>query len=210
MARLIAARRTAVVPRNGAFARMGIEDLAAPVLRACLADAGIAPAASIIDVGGGASTLVDDLLDARFTELSVLDLSGAALATARDRLGERAQQVCWLEADILQARFARHAYDVWHDRATFHFLTEKTQVERYLDTAQNAVSRYLVVGTFSDTGPRKCSGLDIKQYSEADLEAAFEKVFQKIRCVNEDHETPFQTVQNFTFCSFTNLKYDEK
>lgn len=165
--------------------------------------------ARIIDVGGGDSQLAEHLLREGFEQITVLDISKKAIARAKKRLGRQARKVKWVVADINDFQPAE-MFDVWHDRATFHFLTEKTQVERYLDTAKNAVSRYLVVGTFSDTGPRKCSGLDIKQYSEADLEAAFEKGFQKIRCVNEDHETPFQTVQNFTFCSFTNLKYDEK
>lgn len=170
---------------------------------------GLPKTARIIDIGGGDSQLAEHLLREGFEQITVLDISKKAIARAKKRLGRQARKVKWVVADINDFQPAE-AFDVWHDRATFHFLTEKGQVERYLDTAKNAISRYLVVGTFSDTGPRKCSGLDIKQYSEADLEAAFEKGFQKIRCVNEDHETPFQTVQNFTFCSFTNLKYDEK
>jgi cyclopropane fatty-acyl-phospholipid synthase-like methyltransferase len=165
--------------------------------------------AKILDVGGGDSQLAEHLLQEGYENITVLDISRKALSRAKKRLGRQARKVKWVVSDITNFQPAE-AFDVWHDRATFHFLTETGQVERYLETAQKAVSRYLVVGTFSTTGPRKCSGLDIKQYSEADLEAAFEKGFRKIRCVNEDHETPFHTLQNFTFCSFSNLKNDEK
>lgn len=165
--------------------------------------------ARIIDVGGGDSQLAEHLLAEGFENITVLDISRKALARAKKRLGRQARKIRWVVSDIT-AFEPPEGFDVWHDRATFHFLTAKEQVERYLDIAQKAASRYLVVGTFSDTGPRKCSGLEIKQYSETDLAAAFERGFQKLNCVNENHETPFQTVQNFTFCSFSNLKNDEK
>lgn len=171
---------------------------------------GLPKTARIIDIGGGDSQLAEYLLREGFEHITVLDISEKAVDRAKKRLGRLARKVKWVVADIADFRPADGAFDLWHDRATFHFLTEKGQVERYLDTACSAASRFLVVGTFSDTGPRKCSGLDIKQYSEADLAAAFEKGFRKIRCVNEDHETPFLTLQNFTFCSFSNLKYNEK
>lgn len=170
---------------------------------------GLPKSARIIDIGGGDSQLAEHLLREGFEQITVVDISKKAIARAKKRLGRLARKINWVVSDITEFQPAG-AFDVWHDRATFHFLTEKTQVERYLDIARSAVSRFLVVGTFSDSGPRKCSGLDIKQYSEADLEAAFQLGFRKIRCVNEDHETPFHTLQNFTFCSFSNLKYNEK
>ena len=98
-------------------------------------------------------------------------------------------------------------FDVWHDRATFHFLTTPEQVQRYLSTASSAVKGHLAIGTFSDKGPDKCSGLPIKKYSEAQLENVLKKDFDKIRCITEDHITPFGTKQNFLFCSFKRHPY---
>ncbi|WP_018413261.1 class I SAM-dependent methyltransferase [Methyloversatilis thermotolerans] len=165
-------------------------------------DSGIAPAASIIDVGGGASALVDDLLDARFTDVSVLDLSGAALATARDRLGERAQQVCWLEADILQARFERHAYDVWHDRAVFHFLTDAGQRAAYIRQVLHAVKPggRVIVATFAEDGPERCSGLPVMRYSADGLHAEFGAPFELLGHEREAHRTPGGSEQKFVYC----------
>ena len=93
-------------------------------------------------------------------------------------------------------------YDIWHDRATFHFLTTAEQVEKYVKIVEKQVTSFLIIGTFSDQGPKKCSGLDIKQYSGSELENQFSNRFKKIKCITEDHVTPFETKQNFSFCVF--------
>ena len=157
--------------------------------------------AKIIDVGGGDSKFVDYLLQEGFENITVLDISEKALDKTKKRLGKGAEKVKWIISDITQY-VPTEVYDLWHDRAVFHFLTTQEQIQKYLSIAENAVSKYLVVATFSKTGPKKCSGLEIKQYSEVDLERQFNLKFEKIRCKTEDHETPFQTIQNFTFCSF--------
>lgn len=157
--------------------------------------------ARIIDVGGGDSKLAGFLLDEGYEHISVLDISEAALLRAKKRLGERAAMVKWIVADITEF-VPEETYDVWHDRATFHFLTTPEQIEKYLDTARRAVSGYMAIGTFSENGPKKCSGLDIKQYSETALTARLNDGFEKIRCVTEEHVTPFNTTQHFLFCGF--------
>jgi hypothetical protein len=157
--------------------------------------------ASIIDVGGGDSKLVDCLLEEGFDNLSVLDISEAALERAKARLGDKAAKVNWIVSDVTEFRPPVH-YDVWHDRATFHFLTTAAQTGTYLDIANDAVEGYMVIGTFSENGPSKCSGLSVKQYTEEELQAEFARGFKKIRCITEDHVTPFNTTQNFLFCSF--------
>lgn len=162
---------------------------------------GVNKNAAIIDIGGGDSKLVDYLLNEGFEDITVLDISAHALKRAQARLGENAQKVKWIVADITTFVPDRK-YDVWHDRATFHFLTTEEQVATYLSIAQRAVQGYLVIGTFSEEGPEKCSGLHVKQYNEASLQEQLRKGFEKIKCVTEDHKTPFNTIQNFLFCSF--------
>jgi SAM-dependent methyltransferase len=159
--------------------------------------------ARIIDVGGGDSRLVDCLLDDGYTDLTVLDISGTALQKAQQRLGPRAHLVKWIEQDMTQFQPCT-TYDLWHDRAAFHFLTTPPQVSHYISTAHGALSPrgYFVIGTFSANGPEKCSGLPVRQYSERDLTEALTTGFDKIRCVTEDHITPSNTAQNFLFCSF--------
>jgi trans-aconitate methyltransferase len=157
--------------------------------------------AEIIDIGGGDSHLVDCLLAEGYENITVLDISENALNRAKKRLGEQAVKVNWIVSDITAFQPTKR-YDVWHDRATFHFLIEDNQIQYYQNLTANAVKGYLAVGTFSENGPKKCSGLTIKQYDETALAAALSSVFDKIRCVNEDHTTPFGTQQNFTFCSF--------
>lgn len=157
--------------------------------------------ARIIDIGGGDSKLVDYLLREGYEDISVLDISEKALARAQKRLGHLAENITWIAADVTEFQ-PQVSYDLWHDRATFHFLTTQPQINRYLSIASQAVKNYLVVATFSESGPIKCSGLEIKQYSEIQLESEFNKNFEKIICKTEDHLTPFQTKQNFTFCSF--------
>lgn len=162
---------------------------------------GLTKAAKIIDIGGGDSKLVDYLLDEGFENITVLDISAKALDKAKQRLGDKAQKVNWVVSDITEFRPST-TFDIWHDRATFHFLTTAEQVATYMDTARKAVTGYLTIGTFSDNGPKKCSGLDIKQYNEETLTTELQNGFDKLRCVTEDHTTPFNTTQNFLFCSF--------
>jgi 2-polyprenyl-3-methyl-5-hydroxy-6-metoxy-1,4-benzoquinol methylase len=157
--------------------------------------------ARIIDIGGGDSKLVDYLLNEGFEDITVLDISEAALKRAKDRLGDKATKVKWVISDITEFK-PKEVYDIWHDRATFHFLTTPGQIKQYITTAKQAVNGYLAIGTFSENGPKKCSGLDIKQYNEEQLQAELSNGFSKIRCITEDHVTPFNTTQNFLFCSF--------
>jgi len=157
--------------------------------------------ASIIDVGGGDSKLVDYLLDEGYENITVLDISEKALERAKARLGEKAVKVKWVASDVTEFQ-PDTTYDVWHDRATFHFLTTHEQIAKYLDIAKSAIRGYLTIGTFSENGPKKCSGLEIKQYTETQLQTELAEGFQKIRCITEDHVTPFNTTQNFLFCTF--------
>ena len=159
--------------------------------------------AKIIDIGGGDSKLVDFLLKEQFEDITVLDISGEALEKARHRLGSRADKVKWVEQDITEFEPAT-SFDLWHDRAAFHFLTTREQVKKYLSVARTGIKEagYAVIGTFSIDGPEKCSGLPVRRYDEQDLTSELSDGFKKIRCITEDHITPFQTKQNFLFCSF--------
>jgi len=160
--------------------------------------------AKIIDVGGGDSYLVDFLLKDGFKQITVLDISEKALEKAKERLGESANKIEWVVSDITEFQDNTKKYDVWHDRAAFHFLIENEQIETYLSVAKTIIKNegFLSVGTFSEQGPSKCSGLEIKQYSEESMTNKFKEDFEKIRCINENHLTPFETIQNFTFCTF--------
>jgi len=166
-----------------------------------IASFGIDKNAKIIDIGGGDSKLVDFLLDQGFENISVLDISAKALEKAQKRLGEKAKKVNWIVSDIVSFE-PETTFDVWHDRAAFHFLTTREQIDKYLDTARKSVTGFMTIGTFSENGPAKCSGLDIKQYSEKTLTEELANGFNKIRCITENHTTPFNTTQNFLFCSF--------
>lgn len=157
--------------------------------------------AKIIDIGGGDSTLVDCLLELGYSDLTVLDISEKAIEKAKMRLGELANNVKWIVSDITEFK-PTERYAIWHDRATFHFLTEEMQIEKYQTTVKNFVSDYLIMATFSINGPMKCSGLEIKKYSIADLECTFQNGFQIVEGFYEDHKTPFETIQNFVFCRF--------
>jgi SAM-dependent methyltransferase len=167
---------------------------------------GLNKTAKLIDIGGGDSKLVDFLLDEGYEDITVLDISAKALDKTKQRLGNRADKVKWVVSDITEFEPAA-TFDLWHDRATFHFLTTQEQINKYMNTARKAVKGYLTIGTFSHNGPKKCSGLDIKQYNEETLTAELQNGFDKIRCITEDHITPFSAIQNFLFCSFkkTNL-----
>jgi|SRR5579872_2294616 len=159
--------------------------------------------ARIIDVGGGDSRLVDHLLEQGYDQITILDISEEALRRSRQRLGDKASRVQWIVSDITDFH-PDGPYDVWHDRATFHFLTTPTQIACYLSIARQTVhpGGYAVIGTFSTNGPQKCSGLPIHQYNEQDLSRELSNGFKKIKCITEDHRTPLNTVQNFLFCSF--------
>lgn len=164
----------------------------------------ISKSAKIIDIGGGDSKLVDYLLDEGYENISVLDISSKAIERAKLRLGKRSEKVNWIVSDILEFEPETH-YDVWHDRAAFHFLTIEKQIQTYINTIEKWVSNSVIIGTFSENGPTKCSGLDIKQYSELEMIDLFSAHFKKIKCTKEDHITPFETIQNFIFCVFKKI-----
>jgi len=163
---------------------------------------GVGRDASIIDVGGGASTLVDDLLANGFTNLTVLDLSATALAAARKRLGSRAGDVQWIEADITKAELPASQYDVWHDRAVFHFLTGPEDRAAYVSAVFRSVKPggHVIVATFAEDGPAQCSGLPVMRYHADELHAEFGEAFQLLDHRKEEHHTPSGTVQQFVYC----------
>lgn len=159
--------------------------------------------ASIIDIGGGDSHLVDALLELGYSDITMLDISAKSIERTKVRLGEKASAVTWIEKNIVDFEPQR-MYDFWHDRAAFHFLTAEIQIIKYLAIVKQGIKSggHLVLGTFSDNGPNKCSGLEVKQYTESSMSALFEKDFKRIKCLEETHITPFNTQQNFVFCSF--------
>jgi hypothetical protein len=161
--------------------------------------------AGIIDIGGGDSPLVDFLLLSGFQNITVLDISAAALEKAKARLGTKSKLVKWVVTDIVNFRPVER-YSVWHDRATFHFLTDEKQIAAYLRITEECVTQYMVMGTFSDEGPEKCSGMPVKRYTETLLQNQLNKAFIKVKCINEDHITPFKTKQSFLFCSFKRVE----
>jgi Methyltransferase domain len=166
---------------------------------------GVDKSAKIIDIGGGDSNLVDYLLEEGFENITVLDISKKALAKAKKRLGKKGKNIQWIVSDVTKFT-PTTTYDVWHDRATFHFLTTTEDIATYMDTARKAVVGYLTIGTFSEEGPEKCSGLAIKKYSEEKLSSELKNGFDKMRCITENHITPFDTTQHFLFCSFKKSK----
>lgn len=157
--------------------------------------------AKIIDIGGGDSNLVDHLLAEGYENITVLDISAKALEKAKNRLGVKAEKVTWVVSDVIDFQ-PDTTYDVWHDRAAFHFLTTKEQIAQYIENTSKYVTGYLAIGIFSKTGPLKCSGLEITQYAEEELKDKFKTSFTPLNCFTEDHLTPFNTTQNFLFCSF--------
>lgn len=163
----------------------------------------IAKNAKIIDIGGGDSYLIDNLIALGYTNLYLLDISENALAKTKLRLGENQKYVTFIATDILEFS-TQTTFDVWHDRASFHFLTSENEITTYKEKVTNFVSEngFLFIGSFSENGPLKCSGLEITQYNEKKLETIFTSFFLKINCFTENHETPFKTIQNFIFCSF--------
>src|SRR5215471_1935096 len=157
---------------------------------------------SIIDVGGGASTLVDDLRQRGYTNLTVLDASEAALEITKKRMGSDAEQVRWLAGDIIEIELEQHAYDLWHDRAVFHFLTTPEQRLAYVRQVIRAVKRsgHVIVSTFGPEGPTSCSGLKVMRYDAESLHIEFGRQFRLMESSQELHQTPFGTTQQFLYC----------
>jgi SAM-dependent methyltransferase len=167
-----------------------------------LAAAHLPQDASIIDVGGGSSTLVDDLLDLGFCNVTVLDVSQAALDAAQRRLGQRAATVTWMQGDVTRAELPPRRFDFWHDRAVFHFLTDGGERERYVDLLRRslAANGHVFVATFGPAGPDQCSGLPVVRHSDDTLYAEFGPPFQQTGSTAEVHCTPWGTSQEFVYC----------
>ena len=162
--------------------------------------------ANIIDIGGGDSNLVDALLDKGYKNIWVLDISEFALERAKKRLGDKAHLVHWIVSDITEFK-PEVKFDFWYDRAVFHFLTEEESINKYVAIISNSINQNgnFLLGTFSENGPLKCSGLEIKQYSENAMKHTFNESFQAMKCFTENHTTPFDTTQNFQFCGFKKI-----
>jgi 2-polyprenyl-3-methyl-5-hydroxy-6-metoxy-1,4-benzoquinol methylase len=158
--------------------------------------------AQIIDVGGGESTLVDDLLTRGYRNIYILDVSLTALDVAKERLGDRAGTVNWLCGDVTTFGFTRHQYDVWHDRAVFHFLTESKERAAYVRQVAHAVKPggHVIVATFGPDGPTQCSGLNVVRYDPNALHSEFGASFQLVKHLTELHQTPAGAIQQFTYC----------
>ncbi len=165
-------------------------------------DSGLNKDAAIIDVGGGASALVDDLLNEGYGNITVLDLSGAALETSRRRLGARGDGVRWMEADITNAEFEPHSLDLWHDRAVFHFLTSEADRAAYVRQVLRALKPggHVIMATFGANGPTQCSGLPVMRYAPDELHAEFGDAFTMLTHEEQLHHTPFGTDQQFIYC----------
>jgi 2-polyprenyl-3-methyl-5-hydroxy-6-metoxy-1,4-benzoquinol methylase len=163
---------------------------------------GVDNSAQIIDVGGGASTLVDDLLNRNYQNITVLDISAAALQVAQTRIGSQANVVTWLEADITQVQLPQQFYDVWHDRAVFHFLTHAADRQKYVEAVMHSVKAggHVIVATFGIDGPNRCSGLEIVRYNPVSLHDEFGNNFDLVHSTSESHVTPFGTEQKFIYC----------
>jgi 2-polyprenyl-3-methyl-5-hydroxy-6-metoxy-1,4-benzoquinol methylase len=157
---------------------------------------------SIIDIGAGESTLVDDLLARGYENITVLDVSQTALDVTKKRLGVLAEQIKWIVADITQAQLEPFAYDVWHDRAVFHFLTSIEQRAAYVRKVMKAVKPggHVIVSTFGPEGPTKCSGLEVMRYDAESLHNEFGVRFRLVESSKELHKTPFGTTQQFLYC----------
>ena len=160
--------------------------------------------ATIIDVGGGASTLVDDLLVDKFENIAVLDLSSAALESAKNRTKRQSKKVKWLEGDVRTFDFPEDHYDVWHDRAVFHFLTHPEDRAAYMKNLAHSLKQNgsVIISTFAEGGPQRCSGLPVMRYSVETLSAEFGDAFLLKDYLIEDHVTPFSTKQKFVYCHF--------
>ena len=164
--------------------------------------AGLQEYAAILDVGGGASTLVDDLLQRGFTRVSVLDLSAAAIEQAKARLGPAAERVEWIVGDVTEVELPEQRVDFWHDRAVFHFLVDEDARRRYVAQVRHALkpSGHIVVATFGPEGPETCSGLPVARYSAEGIHGQFGDEFRKIGSDREVHKTPWGSEQEFVYC----------
>ena len=169
---------------------------------AFLEAANVSRTAGVIDVGGGASTFVDDLLERGYRDITVLDLSSAALEAARARLGEAASRVRWICADITRAKLPAAAFDFWHDRAVFHFLRDAGARARYVEAVRRSLKPggHIVVATFGPHGPEKCSGLEVVRFTPEALHAEFGPAFTRLASASEAHTTPWGTEQEFVYC----------
>ena len=158
--------------------------------------------AHIVDVGGGASTLVDGLLDAGYRAVTVLDLAPAALALAQGRLGPRATRVTWIADDVLEAPLPEGRFTIWHDRAVFHFLTDAADRKRYVARVRHAVrpGGHVIVASFARDGPARCSGLEVVRYTPDAMHAEFGAGFRLLESVREEHRTPGGSTQAFVYC----------
>jgi 2-polyprenyl-3-methyl-5-hydroxy-6-metoxy-1,4-benzoquinol methylase len=158
--------------------------------------------ASLIDVGGGESTLVDDLLARGYQNVTVLDISQTAIDVTKNRLKELAERVQWMTADVTKTNLTSSAYDVWHDRAVFHFLTSMDQRAAYVSAVKHAVKQggHVIVGAFGPEGPTKCSGLEVMRYDAESLHDQFGARFRLVESLKELHHTPFGTTQQFLYC----------
>jgi ubiquinone/menaquinone biosynthesis C-methylase UbiE len=168
-----------------------------------IAQAGATNKSAIIDIGGGASRLVDNLIAQGFQDVTVLDLSGAALTAARSRLGARAEHVSWIVADATIWEPAR-SYDIWHDRAAFHFLTDATDRAAYIARLQRGlkIGGHAIIATFALDGPEKCSGLPVARYDSASLGQTLGATFKLIHTQPHAHATPWSSQQSFQFSVF--------
>ncbi len=167
-------------------------------------ETGLPVSASIVDVGGGVSKLVDDLLGEGFSSLTVLDLSATAISAARSRLGKQGECVEWIEANITDVVLPAEAYDLWYDRACFHFLTTLQERKAYISTLQRAVKAdgYVIIASFAADGPSQCSGLPVVRYSPEELHAEIGQTFTLLRQEREDHQTSSGAIQKFIYCTF--------
>ncbi|MDP2829734.1 MAG: class I SAM-dependent methyltransferase [Sulfuricellaceae bacterium] len=163
---------------------------------------GLGKEAAIIDVGGGASTLVDDLVAEGYTDLSILDLSSVAISVVKQRLGSHADAVEWMVGDITRAELPVHRFDIWHDRAVFHFLTDPSDRQAYVERVTRAVrpGGHVIIATFCEDGPEKCSGLPVIRYRPESMHAELGDAFLLVDHKREVHQTPFGTSQQFVYC----------
>lgn len=168
----------------------------------------VSKAGQIIDIGGGASTLVDHLLADGYSQITVLDISAMALQLAQERLGVHADAVKWIEADVTEAKLPQHVYDIWHDRAVFHFLTHSDERKRYVRTLHDALrpGGHGIIATFSLDGPPKCSGLEVVRYSPETLLRELGDSFLLVDSHRETHRTPSGTKQEYVFCHFRHAR----
>ena len=157
----------------------------------------------IIDVGSGRSKLLKNLIKIGYNQLTYLDISESALEKSKEFLGEQSTKVTWISKDILNFK-TDEKFDIWHDRAVFHFLNQENLIRKYIEIVEKNISEsgHLIIGTFSENGPLKCSGLEVRRYSQKVIEKIFNRSFKIIDSFYYDHVTPFNTTQNFLFSHF--------